>query len=138
MRPRLVPRPRPFLVAPLAAAAALLACAPGALATFPGHNGRIAFHSATATEGRQIFTVRPNGRDLRQITHVAGDAINADWSPDGRRIAFTSDRHVKRGKGERWGPDFELYLMRVNGTRIRRLTRNSVPDLVPDWQPIPR
>ena len=91
MRPRLVPRPRPFLVAPLAAAAALLACAPGALATFPGHNGRIAFHSATATEGRQIFTVRPNGRDLRQITHVAGDAINVDWSPDGRRIAFEID-----------------------------------------------
>ena len=28
------------------------------------------------------------------------------------------------------------YLMRANGTRIRRLTRNSVPDLVPDWQPI--
>jgi Tol biopolymer transport system component len=59
-------------------------------------------------------------------------------SPDGRRIAFTSDGHVKRGERERWGPDFELYLMRVNGTRIRRLTRNSVPDLLPDWQPIPR
>jgi len=38
--------------------------------------------------------VRPNGRDLRQITHVSGDASNVDWSPDGRKIAFdisTSD-----------------------------------------------
>src|SRR4051812_14030225 len=74
--------------AALAAAVAALALPSSALATFPGRDGRIAFHSATATEGTQIFTVRPNGRDLRQITHVDGDAISADWSPDGRRLAF--------------------------------------------------
>jgi Tol biopolymer transport system component len=51
---------------------------------------RIAFHSETA-DGTQIFTVRPNGKQLRQITHVAGDAIRADWSPDGTRIAFEID-----------------------------------------------
>ena len=79
-------------------------------------------------------------RQLRLIPRQprARPETNPVWSPDGCRIAFTSDRHVKRYKGERWGPDFELYLMRVNGTRIRRLTRNSVPDLLPDWQPIPR
>ena len=54
----------------------------------PGHNGLLAFHSETA-EGSEIFTVRPDGRDLRQITHVDGEAGGADWSPDGRRIAFT-------------------------------------------------
>ena len=56
-------------------------------ATFPGRNGLIAFYSST-DQGAQIFTVRPNGRDLRQITHVSGDAADVDWSPDGRRIAF--------------------------------------------------
>ena len=70
--------------------ATLLAAAPVARATTAGHNGLIAFHSQTPA-GSQIFTVRPNGRDLRQITHVAGDAISADWSPDGRRIAFEID-----------------------------------------------
>jgi Tol biopolymer transport system component len=66
---------------------ATLALAPAAGATFPDRNGLIAFLART-DHGVQIFTVRPNGHDLRQITHVDGDAGYPDWSPDGRRIAF--------------------------------------------------
>jgi Tol biopolymer transport system component len=58
-----------------------------ALATPPGRNGLIAF-SAGTDAGTQLFTVRPDGSHLRQITHVDGDAINVDWSPNGRRIVF--------------------------------------------------
>jgi len=66
----------------------LLVLAAPAHATFPGHNGLIAFYSDTE-HGAQIFTVRPNGRDLRQITHLSsGNASNVDWSPDGRLIVF--------------------------------------------------
>jgi hypothetical protein len=68
MSPRLFRQTRVLGIASLAAAAIILVGATSALATFPGRNGLIAFHSATATEGTQIFTVRPNGRDLRQIT----------------------------------------------------------------------
>jgi Tol biopolymer transport system component len=32
--------------------------------------------------------VRPNGKDLRQITFLSGDAADASWSPDGHRIVF--------------------------------------------------
>ena len=64
-----------------------LVLAPTAHATFPARNGLIAFMADTGG-GYQLYTVRPNGRDLRQITHVDGDAIKPDWSPDGRRIAF--------------------------------------------------
>jgi Tol biopolymer transport system component len=32
--------------------------------------------------------VQPNGQDLDRITNVVADAVNADWSPDGRMIAF--------------------------------------------------
>ena len=59
-------------------------------ATTPGTNGLIAFQTDTDS-GTQIYTVRPNGRELRQITHVSGDAKVPDWSPDGRRIAFEHD-----------------------------------------------
>lgn len=69
---------------------ATLAFAPAASATYPDRNGLIAFQADTGT-GNQIYTVRPNGHDLRQITHVDGDAVRPDWSPNGRRIAFEID-----------------------------------------------
>ena len=65
-----------------------LALAPGVAATYPGRNGLIAFQ-AEVGDGLQIFTVRSNGKQLRQITHVDGAAALPDWSPDGRRIVFT-------------------------------------------------
>jgi Tol biopolymer transport system component len=66
-----------------------MALAPGVGATFPDRNGLIAFHAFTGDTGPQIFTVRSNGHELRQLTHVDGAAALPDWSPDGRQIAFT-------------------------------------------------
>jgi Tol biopolymer transport system component len=60
---------------------------PATRATFPARNGPIAF-VADKGSGDQIYTVRPNGHGLRQITHVGGEALNPDWSPDGSQIAF--------------------------------------------------
>jgi Tol biopolymer transport system component len=85
---------RGLLLAPLIA----LAAAPAAFATTPGQNGRIAFYSDTGS-GPQIYSVRKNGADLRQLTHVTGaDAKFPDYSPDGKLIAFgieaEDDAHV--------------------------------------------
>ncbi|WP_216870352.1 TolB family protein [Modestobacter excelsi] len=38
--------------------------------------------------GTQLWTVRPDGTHAQQITHVDGDAVNPDWSPDGRSLVF--------------------------------------------------
>jgi len=75
-----------WLTLPCALLLTLAASAP-AVATFPDRNGLIAFSGQT-DNGIEIFTMRPNGHDIRQITNLDGDAINVDWSPDGRRIAF--------------------------------------------------
>ncbi|MBA2721245.1 MAG: PD40 domain-containing protein [Chloroflexi bacterium] len=68
---------------------ATLALATGVGATVPGRNGLIAFHADIGDAGPQIFTMRSNGKQVRQITHVDGVAAMPDWSPDGRQIAFT-------------------------------------------------
>ena len=121
-------RRRTALATVLVGCVALVLAGP-AHATYPGHNGLIAFHSATA-QGTQIFTVRPNGRDLRQITHVSGDAIGPDWSPDGRLIAFDIET-----------PDSaQLAIMNADGSGLVTLPKASGnivevdPSFTPDGQ----
>jgi Tol biopolymer transport system component len=69
--------------------AAFIAPAPAG-ATFPGQNGLIAFQADTG-DGNQLYTVKPNGHGLRQITQVKGEATTPDWSPNGHWIAFSLD-----------------------------------------------
>jgi Tol biopolymer transport system component len=86
-----------------------------------------------------LYLMNRDGTDQRPLLGCSAKRFisNANWSPDGRRIAFTSDRHSKGGEPEPLGPAFELYTMRADGQGIRRITRNRVPDLHPNWQPIP-
>jgi TolB protein len=106
---------------------------------------RIVFEVATARpRGRSgadwqsdIAVINADGTGLRRLTRSAALETHPVWSPDGRRIAFTSDRHAKGGRLELLGPAFELYTMRADGRGVRRITHNRVPDLHPNWQPIP-
>ena len=82
--------------------AAAIAAAP-AHATFPGANGSIAFDSDRDAPGEQldIFTMRPNGSHPVNLTNNWAMDQQPNWSPDGRKIAFASDRDG----------DFEIFVM---------------------------
>jgi Tol biopolymer transport system component len=84
-----------------------------------------------------LAIVNADGTGLRWLTRTHALEATPVWSPDGQLIAFTSDRHARRGKLERNGKAFEVYTMRPDGSGIRRITHNHVPDLYPDWQPLP-
>ena len=64
----------------------LLGSAIPAYATFPGKNGRIAF-----ILGPDIYTMNPDGSDVRQLTNLGPDssAFWESWSPDGKLIVFS-------------------------------------------------
>src|SRR3954469_3141163 len=94
----------------LTIAAAALAFAAPAYATYPGRNGTIAFSGGDPNGAAQIWTVDPHGQDLRQLTRLNGDAVNQDWSPDGRSMIFALD-----------APDgVSVEPMRADGTHSRR------------------
>src|SRR5438552_1356084 len=67
------------------------AALPAASAQADVFNGRIAFSSfRTDPLGRigDIFTMNPDGTDLRQPTDNPADDAQSDWSPDGRDLAI--------------------------------------------------
>jgi len=59
-----------------------------------------------------IFTARPDGSKMEQLTNTPGYDAEATVSPDGKKIIFTSMRDG----------DLDLYLMDKNGTNVKRLT----------------
>ncbi len=72
-------------------------------------------------QGRfQICTIRPDGTDLRVLTS-SGSNQDPAWSPDGRMIAFSSDRTGRR----------LIYLMDSRGEVQEAVS--SIPGKSPAW-----
>ena len=71
-----------------------------------------------------------NGSNQLQLTSNADQNNgNPNWSPDGSRIAFASNRD---------NPDvgiYEIYTMDTNGNNATRLTNNGANDYAPSWSP---
>jgi Tol biopolymer transport system component len=81
---------------------------------------RIAFNSHWAGPGANLFTVKPDGTGLVQLTHLSGglNAYMGSWSPAGRQIVF----HIRRGE-DPGGPGLnQLFIVNADGTERRRLT----------------
>lgn len=74
---------------------------------------------------RDLYLVRPDGNDLTRLTETQYDELTPSWSPDGRRIAFASDRDG----------NFEIYVMEADGSRPVRLTNHPGLDIAPAWRP---
>ena len=90
---------------------------------------RVTLTALSFTVQSSILTVRPDGSGLRTL--VANAAAPA-YSPDGRRLAYVSDRAY----GDKAFFDEELYVSDADGSRPRRITRTpGLREGVPAWSP---
>ena len=93
-------------------------------------NGLIAFQSNRDGDF-EIFTMNADGSNQTQLTNNIAHDFGPDWSPDGSKIAFTSERNannVDRGQ-------YEIYVMNADGTDQTRLTNNLADNQQPVWSP---
>jgi TolB protein len=97
-------------------------------------DGKSIAFSSDRDGNREIYVMNADGANPRRLTNTGGrvddvllDGLDADpaWSPDGKRIAFNSNRDG----------DYEIYVMNANGSGQRNLTDNASLDALPAWSP---
>jgi Tol biopolymer transport system component len=102
---------------------------------------RIGFTRDTGgTNSYEIFTVRPDGTDLKQLTHAPGNDAHCAWSPDGKYIVFSSARLGFRDETPLYDgspqPYAELFVMNADGSNQRPITSDKWEEGTPAWVPV--
>ena len=96
--------------------------------------GKTRSYSWSFDEFYDIFEVPVGGGDPVNLTKALGYDAEGSWSPDGAHILFASNRHAYEGtlspeEQEILKKDasyfMELYIMKADGSGLRRLTDNS-------------
>jgi TolB protein len=85
----------------------------------------VAFFSKKGGNAINVWTVRPDGSELRQITNQPGESRQPWWSPDGRMLALSADH------GSRL---FQIWILQPDGTAARCITQGGNYQQ-PFWSP---
>ncbi len=86
--------------------------------------GKIAYFKGDLASGGSIFVMNTDGTNQQNISRGTMDAW-PNWSPDGRQIAYQSER----------GGHAQIYVMSADGSHQRNISNSVSDDLVPSWSP---
>lgn len=89
----------------------------------------------------EIFTIKPDGTELRRLTNAPGNDAHCAWSPDGKYILFSSSRFGFRDETPLYDgspqPYAELFVMKSDGTGLERISDDKWEEGTPAWVPNP-
>ena len=74
-----------------------------------------------------IWTMRPDGSALKQITTGHGDDREPRISPDGRTVAFASDRAFKGS--------YDIWTVDIATGALKQITSADADEFEPNWTP---
>jgi hypothetical protein len=86
---------------------------------------RIAFVRHTTHGGDELYATNTQGTSSQRLTSTRGDEEAPAWSPDGRRIAFSSGS----------APHRTIAIMGANGGKAKRVTARKTDAAAPAWSP---
>jgi Tol biopolymer transport system component len=77
----------------------------------------------------ELYVMNADGSDQRQITHLGGANFGPSWTPDGKRIIFSTNFRAPHSG------NFDLYLVNADGTGLEQITTSPVFDGFPMFSP---
>ena len=77
----------------------------------------------------ELWVMNADGSGQRQITQLGGANFGPSWTPDGKRLIFSSNYTQPRSG------TFDLYLINLDGTGLERVTTNETFDGFPMFSP---
>ena len=100
--------------------------------------GDLIMFSRLSEGNYEIYTVKPDGSDVKRLTNARGNDAHQGWSPDGELIVFASTRMGFKDEmtyTDAPQPYGEIFVMRYDGSRVQQLTDNQWEEGTPAWQP---
>ncbi|SEC04050.1 amidohydrolase family protein [Terriglobus roseus] len=82
-----------------------------------------------------IWTMKPDGTGLKQVTFGHGDDREPRISPDGKTIVFTSDRAFKTGADGSSQGSYDIWTVPVAGGEPTQITKSDADEFGPSWSP---
>ncbi len=82
-----------------------------------------------APTNMEIYTCNVDGGNLKQVTHLGKANWAPFFTPDGKKIIFSSNHKATHGF------DFQLYVINADGTGLQQITDQSVFNAFPMFSP---
>ncbi len=92
-------------------------------ASFSPDGTRIAYSGVGRNGNADVYTIRPDGSDQREITFSQAVDTDPSWSADGTKIAFETNRNG----------NVDIYSVNADGSNSTQLTNSPLDEQDPSW-----